>query len=627
VLKIRDRFKQRKDSARLKRDLGLGEIVSISTGAMLSGLFILPGLAFAKAGPGLLGSYIIAGLLAMMGMLSQAELSSAMPRSGGAYFFVSRSLGPAVGTVYGLITWLSLCLKSAMELLAIAVFSESFFTTNPHLLAVLLCLAFLSLNLIGIKEAGRIQSILVAVIITAIIYYVVTGISFVSVIHFEPFLPMGLKGMLSAAGFIFVSFGGLLKIASIAEEVDRPGKVIPKGMIISLFITSLVYLSVIFVTTGVLSPGILRGSLTPVSTGAEAFMGEHGNAIFSLIAILAILSAANAGIMASSRYPLALSRDGLFPELFGKINKRFNTPHVSVLVTGSLVIVSLFMQLEIVVKAASSVLILTYIFSCISTMVMRESRVQNYQPEFMSPLYPWLQILGTIGLTLLLLEMGKVSLLTTLILSIIGTIFYVYRKDIGKKREFALMHLIERITARELTSYSLEEELKEIIIERDEIFTDQFDEIIKKCVVLDLDKSMTKEEFFGLMAREMSKRMVIDAGYLQELLIKREAEGSTVLSPYLAVPHIIIEGEKKLDILVARSRQGIVFSQDTQAVHAVFVLIGTKDMRHMHLCSLAAIAQVVQDPNFETRWMEARSIDAIKDVILLTKRRRSCTFP
>jgi len=366
VLKIRDRFKQRKDSARLKRDLGLGEIVSISTGAMLSGLFILPGLAFAKSGPGLLGSYIIAGLLAMMGMLSQAELSSAMPRSGGAYFFVSRSLGPAVGTVYGLITWLSLCLKSAMELLAIAVFSESFFTTNPHLLAVLLCLAFLSLNLIGIKEAGRIQSILVAVIITAIIYYVVTGISSVSVIHFEPFLPMGLKGMLSAAGFIFVSFGGLLKIASIAEEVDRPGKVIPKGMIISLFITSLVYLSVIFVTIGVLSPGILRGSLTPVSTGAEAFMGEHGNAIFSLIAILAILSAANAGIMASSRYPLALSRDGLFPELFGKINKRFNTPHVSVLVTGSLVIVSLFMQLEIVVKAASSVLILTYIFSCMS---------------------------------------------------------------------------------------------------------------------------------------------------------------------------------------------------------------------------------------------------------------------
>ncbi|MBN2299446.1 MAG: amino acid permease, partial [Deltaproteobacteria bacterium] len=107
----------------LKRQLGIYDVVSISSGAMLSGLFILPGLAYAITGPGVLASYMLAALLALTGMLSQAELTSAMPKAGGAYFFVSRSMGPSVGTVYGLITWLSLCLKSAMELLAVTIFA------------------------------------------------------------------------------------------------------------------------------------------------------------------------------------------------------------------------------------------------------------------------------------------------------------------------------------------------------------------------------------------------------------------------------------------------------------------------------------------------------------------------
>ena len=141
------------------------DVFGISTGAMLSGLFILPGLAYMHAGPAMLVSFFLAGLLALTGLLSQAELSSAMPKAGGTYFYVTRSMGSAVGTVYGLITWLSLVLKSAYELVFMAMMVGLFIRFELHLLAMLLCGLFLALNLIGAKEAGRVQVYLVFILL------------------------------------------------------------------------------------------------------------------------------------------------------------------------------------------------------------------------------------------------------------------------------------------------------------------------------------------------------------------------------------------------------------------------------------------------------------------------------
>ena len=107
----------------LKRELKLLEVFCIASGAMISsGIFILPGLAFAKAGPGVVASYLLAGLLAIPGMLCVAELATAMPKAGGDYFFITRSFGPAVGTVSGILSWFSLSLKSAFALLGMAAF-------------------------------------------------------------------------------------------------------------------------------------------------------------------------------------------------------------------------------------------------------------------------------------------------------------------------------------------------------------------------------------------------------------------------------------------------------------------------------------------------------------------------
>jgi len=280
------------------------------------------------------------------------------------------------------------------------------------------------------------------------------------------------------------------------------------------------------------------------------------------------------------------------------------------------------LRLDILVEAASVVLILTNILSCLSVIILRESRLQNYQPKFRAPLYPWMQIAGIIGFGLLIFEMGTEALLITLLLIVGGLFVYWFYGRIRTTRQYALLHLIERITAKELTTHSLESELKEIIRERDEIIMDRFDEIIEKGSVLDIKQSTKLEDFFKLVADAMSPRLNVGSEELLKLLIEREQQSSTVLSPHLAIPHIIIEGQHKFEILIARCKEGIFFSENEPNVHAVFVIMGSKDERNFHLYSLAAIAQIVRDPQFEKKWAGAKNKDVLRDIVLLGERRR-----
>ena len=188
--------------------------------------------------------------------------------------------------------------------------------------------------------------------------------------------------------------------------------------------------------------------------------------------------------------------------------------------------------------------------------------------------------------------------------------------------ESGLLHLIQRITDKRLVTGSLEAELKQAIRERDEIVMDRFDGIVEDSIVLDLDGPMSMREFFGVAAEEMGRRLALPPATLLKSLLEREAESSTVIGPGLAVPHVVIDGQEKFDVLLARCRKGISFPGQTHPVHAVFVLVGTKDERNFHLQALAAIGQVVQDRGFESQWLAAQGAQALRDLVLLGERRR-----
>ncbi len=303
----------------LKRHLQLRHVFCLATGAMISsGIFVLPGLAHAEAGPAVVLSYLVAGLLAIPALLSVAEITTAMPKAGGDYFFFNRALGPAVGTIAGLLTWFSLSLKGAFAVVGMAALSRvvaaAAFDPFPGFEAIVggsLTLVFVAVNLCGSKEAARLQVILVVGLLALMGVFVAFGLgpalSEQGIQRLHPFLPGGMKSLFFTAGLVFVSFGGLLNVASVAEEVDKPGRNIPLGMMLSLLIVCLLYAVIVFITGAVLDHETLHATRTPISDAAGVFLGRGGAIALGVGAFLAFVTTANGGILSASRYLLALA--------------------------------------------------------------------------------------------------------------------------------------------------------------------------------------------------------------------------------------------------------------------------------------------------------------------------------
>jgi amino acid transporter/mannitol/fructose-specific phosphotransferase system IIA component (Ntr-type) len=619
--------------AQLKKQLGLIDVFSVAAGAMISsGLFVLPAIAFKRSGPAVILAYFFASLLVLPSVLSKAELATAMPRAGGTYFFVERSLGPIWGLFGGMAGWFSLALKSAfavvgmaviIELLIDVLFGGQLSSWHLKLIAAVCCLAFTILNTVSVKQTGRFQVLFVGTLLAILAVFVFFGARAVEASRFKGFLEAGWLAVFATAGLVFISFGGLTKVASIAEEVKQPGRNLPLGMLLAWFFVALFYLAVITVTVGLVDGPELSASLTPISLAASKFMHSGGFALLAVAAIAAFVTTANGGILAASRAPMAMSRDQLLPPVLARINKRFKTPHISILLTGSFMILAVvFLDIESLVKTASTLMIILFILVNTSVIIMRESRIQSYRPKFKSPLYPYVHIAAIIAYIALIVDMGRVPLLITggfIALSAGWFGLYVYKR-VG--RASAVMHVVERVTARELKTVTLENELRDILIERDEITEDRFDGLIRDCEILDIDGRVSAEEVFREVSGIFAKRMKTDEYVLFEKFLHREAQGGTVVQPGFAIPHIVVEGENKFDILLIRAVDGIDFPHAPDPVRIMFVLAGSRDERNYHLRALMAIAQIAQEKDFEGRWLAARDNAAIRNLILLSTRKR-----
>ncbi|MCK5036055.1 MAG: amino acid permease, partial [Candidatus Sabulitectum sp.] len=408
------------------------------------------------------------------------------------------------------------------------------------------------------------------------------------------------------------------------EEAANPKRDIPLSMMVSLAVVTFLYFTSVTVCVGTLDGNVLASSMTPLSDAARTFAGNPGFIVLALAAVFAFLSTANAGIMASARFPLAMSRDRLIPSLIGRIGSKRGTPWFSIVLTSVFITAMLFVDFVRLVKMASAMQIFLFMLTNIVVIVMRESRIHTYRPSFKSPLYPWMQIVGTATMFMLLVMIGMEALIACSTVVLGGSIWYFLYSRKRVERDSALLHLAARIFPKELKrrNESITRELKKVLMERDVITEDRFDKLVLDSDIIDIEESLELEEFLKIIAGRIAPALEMNVDELFALLLEREKTSPTALRPGLAIPHIIIPGTGKFTVNLARCKGGINFSDDTDPVHIVFILAGTMDERNFHLKALMAIAEITTASGFDESWKKCLTIQGLRDLVLLSKRRR-----
>jgi mannitol/fructose-specific phosphotransferase system IIA component (Ntr-type) len=247
---------------------------------------------------------------------------------------------------------------------------------------------------------------------------------------------------------------------------------------------------------------------------------------------------------------------------------------------------------------------------------MRESKIRNYRPKFKSPFYPYIHIAGIIGFLFLIVQMG-----TTPIFLVCGFIsfsflwYWFYARD-KIWREYTLLHVLERVTGEKSTGYLVDEELREILVKRDQLEEERFENIIKECEIIDLYKYMQPDKLALLIAERLTKRINIRIDKLYRFLIKREKDSNVVIHPGIAVVSHMIRGKDKFEIIIIRSKKGIILSDDVDPIRAFFIIVATPDKKSLYLHTLMWLIQIAEKANFENEWINAKDDKEIRDIIL-----------
>ncbi|MGI9608322.1 MAG: amino acid permease [Acidimicrobiales bacterium] len=564
------------------RSLGLAHVFALSTGAMVSsGLFLLPGLAAAIGGPSAILAYAIAGVMAIPAMLSVAELSTAMPRAGGAYYFLERALGPAIGTVAGMGTWLSLVLKDAFALIGMSAYLNLVFDVPSKPLAVALIATFTALNIVGSKTSAVVQLGLVTFVLASMAIFLVAGLPDVGSGDgtLDPFFEAGAGGVVAVVGLVFVSYGGLTKVASVAEEIEDPSRNIPLGMALSLTVSTLLYTLAVLVAVAVVPAAQLHDDLAPIHSAAEAVLPSALVVVVVLAALAAFSSAVNAGILAAARYPLAMSRDGLLGSVFQKLSPR-KTPVAGILVTGlGMALVVVAFDVAAIAKLASAFVLLTLGLVNLAVIVLRASRIQSYAPGFRAPLFPWLQLAGMALAIYLIIELGALALALVAGSVAIALGWYFYYGRSRATRSGAIYHVFERWGRA--ADRSLDREISHAMQSHGLRADDEYPGLIARAAVVSLPEGTDIDEAARRASDVLSRRMNLNGDAVSQQFLDT---GSLWIQPSdrhpTATPVAFFDVDDE-HLVIARAASGIripaQWGGKDERVNALFFLAGRSE--------------------------------------------------
>ena len=442
------------DDAELERTLGLSGGLAIGIGTMIgAGIFVFPGLAGAEVGTAAAASFAIGGVIALLVALPTSELATAMPKSGGGYYFVSRGLGTLAGTVVGLSLWSGLVFATAFYLVGLGFYALDALAelgisvgadagTVVSVLAVLFGAGFTVLNVTGTENAAKLQNGIVALLLSMLAAFLAFGL-------LEAFgvvdagTPPGearnvwaVVPVMSVAALVFTSYLGFAQVATVAGEMKRPGRNLPLAMVGSVVTVTVLYVLTIFVATNVFTREALEaaGETAMVEVGRQ-LLGPAGALVIIGGGLLATMSSANASILSTSRAIYGVSKDALLPRRASRINLRYGTPHVALgLAGGPVIVLAATRQVQLLAEVASFLHLLMYGLMCVALLSIRRDEPEWYDPDFRVPGGPAIPAVGAVASFGLVAFMDPLSIAVgiAVVLVTAGWYFY-YARDVRLK--------------------------------------------------------------------------------------------------------------------------------------------------------------------------------------------------
>jgi APA family basic amino acid/polyamine antiporter len=436
---------------KLKKVLGAMDLTLLGIGCVIgTGIFVLTGVAAAKyAGPAIVLSFVISGLACAFAALCYAEFAAMIPVAGSAYTYAYATLGELLAWIIG---W-DLILEYAVGSIAVSIGWSGYlvnllaglgihipaWASSPplNIPAALIVALITVLLVVGIKETSRFNSIIVAVKLAVILFFIGFGIFFVKPANWTPFLPFGLTGVMTGAAIVFFAYIGFDAVSTTAEETRNPTRDLPIGIIASLLICTLLYIAVSAVLTGIVPLGAFSKDqhflTAPIAFALSMINQNWASGLISLGAITGITSVLLVLLMGQPRIFFAMSRDGLLPAFFSKVHPDFQTPYVVTIVTGVIVgLIAMLVPIGTAAELTNIGTLFAFVIVCAGVMVLRKVHPDRHR-SFKTPLVYLVAPLGIVFSGYLMYSLPVLTWLRFLVWLNIGLFIYYFYGRIHSK--------------------------------------------------------------------------------------------------------------------------------------------------------------------------------------------------
>ncbi len=434
----------------LNQTLGAFDLILLGVGAIVgTGIFILPGtVAAGHSGPAIIFSFLIAALVCALAGMCYSEFSSSVPVTGSAYTYgyivfgeiIAWFVGWALVLEYGLAaasvaTGWSSYLISLLEGFNITIPTALSGPFNPaegtyiNLPAILIIMLISFLLSFGIQESAKINKIMVFVKVGVILLFIAVGVFYVKPENWQPFMPFGMHGVISGAALVFFAYLGFDAVSSAAEEVKNPQRNLPIGIIGSLLVCSLLYISVSLVMTGI-APYTQLNVSNPVSYVLQLVQQDWIAGIISLGAVTGMMTVILVMIYGGSRLLFALGRDGLLPKIMTKLNPKYQTPTTNTWIFAFAVsFCAGFIPLDRLAELVNMGTLIAFTIVSLGVLFLRKNK-SIPAGGFKVPFFPVLPILSFIACLFLISQLSSHTWIACGIWFLVGfVVYFIYGKN------------------------------------------------------------------------------------------------------------------------------------------------------------------------------------------------------